>query len=358
MNNYKILKRFDRKSIFTGKWTHYVTIEIPNETVKVKNILLKVNHIYEALDPKIYGNVKNYWDPINDSNVNVRRDFNIYRKRQRLMMPIVIKHLRKDVYNLSQRELAVVLGLGYATISKIEDNKIIQSVSQDSALRILLNSNEMVDLINNRSPIAKESSSVNVDNIKRKTSTSLKDINLRCVNRMAKVIRRHILGDVDDLSNPDDINNRIKDAIGAKVIYTNEPKVDGAIKWDKDTNHPEIFLAKNESPLRQRFTIAHELGHFSMHRGYFNDKNQTTSMDDSFGVMYRGYPGTAGSYKEEQANEFAADFLMPDSGIKKLYKNAVNKDPDYLKVDISKRYKVSEEAAYRRLINLRNRHVL
>lgn len=359
MNKYKLLNEFKRKSMFTGKISKYVTIEIPNESVKINKVLLKVNHIYEALDPKVYGPIKNYWEPINNSNINIKRNFNKYRKKQGLMMPRKIRYLRKNIYNLNQRELAVVLGLGYSTISKIEDNKIIQSISQDSALRILLNPNEMVNLINDRLPIVKESPLANKANIKRKANANVKDIVLKCINIMAKNIRCQILGkNSSDLSNPSNINQKIENSMNAKIIYTNNYKADGAIKYDRTDNAPEIVLAKGESHLRQRFTIAHELGHLIIHENWLPNRKDKSSSIRAFSVMYRGYPGTSSNYKEEQADEFAADFLMPANGIKNLYKNAINKNPDYLKFNISKRYKVSNDAAYHRIKNLISRNIL
>lgn len=57
----------------------------------------------------------------------------------------------------------------------------------------------------------------------------------------------------------------------------------------------DIWLDISDRETRQRFTLAHELGHLMMH---------------PLGVVYRG--GGAGySHREREANRFAADFLMP-----------------------------------------------
>ncbi|HEY3316583.1 MAG TPA: ImmA/IrrE family metallo-endopeptidase [Bacillota bacterium] len=57
-----------------------------------------------------------------------------------------------------------------------------------------------------------------------------------------------------------------------------------------------VFNSRMDRP-RQRFTIAHELGHYLLHRrdvGYFmcNDRSQ--------------------NWREREANQFAADVLMPE----------------------------------------------
>lgn len=72
---------------------------------------------------------------------------------------------------------------------------------------------------------------------------------------------------------------------------------------------PEKFVIKvnrYETPERQRFTIAHELSHFLLHRDHI-----LTGIIDN--VMYRS---TLGSKKETEANKMAADILMPMNRIR------------------------------------------
>jgi len=69
-----------------------------------------------------------------------------------------------------------------------------------------------------------------------------------------------------------------------------------------------ISVQAGEPTYRQRFTIAHELGHFVLHREFIKGDLE----DDTF---YRsGLP----HWQETQANAFAADVLMPWSLIQKL----------------------------------------
>ncbi|HEY4248477.1 MAG TPA: ImmA/IrrE family metallo-endopeptidase [Lacunisphaera sp.] len=61
----------------------------------------------------------------------------------------------------------------------------------------------------------------------------------------------------------------------------------------------------NHSEARQRFTIAHELGHFFLHAG------DPVFVDQSF-VMMRDTASSEGEKVEErEANLFAAELLMP-----------------------------------------------
>ena len=83
---------------------------------------------------------------------------------------------------------------------------------------------------------------------------------------------------------------------------SNDPdlvKISGAIEYDKKI----IWANSDDVPERQRFTIAHELGHAVLHP---NENIIDYRMDGDF------------SPKELEANEFAARVLMPASEIKKV----------------------------------------
>lgn len=63
-----------------------------------------------------------------------------------------------------------------------------------------------------------------------------------------------------------------------------------------------IGVNANSSPTRKRFTIAHEIGHFLLHKDYLGEG----VLDDTF---YRS-EHLSGA-QETEANKFAADILMP-----------------------------------------------
>jgi len=69
-----------------------------------------------------------------------------------------------------------------------------------------------------------------------------------------------------------------------------------------------IGYNKNEHRVRNRFTIAHELGHFILHKG------QDLFVDKEFKLMFRSTPGEGDNVThEKEANEFAANVLMPEN---------------------------------------------
>ncbi|MDP1973213.1 ImmA/IrrE family metallo-endopeptidase [Sediminibacterium sp.] len=73
----------------------------------------------------------------------------------------------------------------------------------------------------------------------------------------------------------------------------------------------QIGVNKNHSSQRQRFTIAHEIGHFALHsqsEQLFVDKNDNNAAT----YLFRDEKSASGEYiKEREANSFAAALLMP-----------------------------------------------
>ena len=67
-----------------------------------------------------------------------------------------------------------------------------------------------------------------------------------------------------------------------------------------------IGINSTQSAQRQRFTIAHELGHFLLHEGI------TNHVDRSYRVNFRSAESSQATNVEEiEANYFAASILMP-----------------------------------------------
>jgi Zn-dependent peptidase ImmA (M78 family)/transcriptional regulator with XRE-family HTH domain len=104
----------------------------------------------------------------------------------------------------------------------------------------------------------------------------------------------------------------VAQALGVKVLEWNfSEAVDGLIVQLADG--PAIGLNEDQSLVRKRFTLAHELGHYVL-------KHHAT-----FHVDYADVGGTAGdspTYNwrhEREANEFAANLLMPADAVRRRY---------------------------------------
>lgn len=110
----------------------------------------------------------------------------------------------------------------------------------------------------------------------------------------------------------------------------------------------EVIIAVNPShaTTRRRFTIAHELGHFFLHSELMEH------VDHDFRVSWRdNTSSTAVNWKEIQANQFAANLLMPTSFLQRDL-NLLDKIDDNSIRWLSKRYHVSPLAMQIRLTNL------
>lgn len=71
-----------------------------------------------------------------------------------------------------------------------------------------------------------------------------------------------------------------------------------------DEREFSILVNQDEPPERQRFTAAHELGHYFLHR---NLLRVGTEIKDRYILKAEG----VSDENEEEANQFAAAFLMP-----------------------------------------------
>jgi len=130
----------------------------------------------------------------------------------------------------------------------------------------------------------------------------------------------------------------IADALGIAIRY--EPAPDG-LSGALIRKKGEVFIGVNSSHHinRQRFTIAHEIAHFVLHKG------MKTHVDEDFRINLRD--GRT-NQEEIEANVFAAELLMPVEFI--------TRDAERSKIiDVRRfasRYQVSQRAMEIRLANL------
>jgi Zn-dependent peptidase ImmA (M78 family) len=106
-------------------------------------------------------------------------------------------------------------------------------------------------------------------------------------------------------------------------------KVSGFIKQIE--NQVSICVNKFDSLNRKRFTIAHELGHYFLHKDKLTD-----GIIDGVNTLNRD--GTVDKI-ENEANDFAANLLMPEQVFKALWKRE-----DYSVTNVAEYFLVSESA--------------
>lgn len=100
---------------------------------------------------------------------------------------------------------------------------------------------------------------------------------------------------------------QVAKSVGLEVIaFPFHQKISGVLKKEQGI----IAINKNHSPVRQRFTAAHELGHFLLGHG-MEDVTDDREVDESFEKP---------DLKEREANLFASALLMPADRVKEAIK--------------------------------------
>lgn len=117
-----------------------------------------------------------------------------------------------------------------------------------------------------------------------------------------------------------------------------EPDVAGAI-FKEHGQDPTIFVNATDSPNRQRFTVAHELGHYVMHA---EEPDAYEYIDNRASVAEEGERNAL----EVFADAFASAFLMPVKEVNLLLREK------YTPTQIAAYFGVSQDAAYFRLKSL------
>lgn len=109
--------------------------------------------------------------------------------------------------------------------------------------------------------------------------------------------------------------------------------ISGEIRPEPD--NPDSFIIRvnrHDSKRRQRFTVAHEIAHFILHREYIG----TGIRDD---VLYRS---NVSNSLEAQANRLAADILVPQALLDRWLETAGILDIEEPVAYLADRFKVSE----------------
>lgn len=141
--------------------------------------------------------------------------------------------------------------------------------------------------------------------------------------------------DLDKLCRSIDVK-LVKKRLDTHISGMLEPNDDGTYK---------ITVNSTMSQGRQRFTIAHELGHLALHRHLIGQGLDDRAMRSSQPGCYDNSLIT--KYEETEANQFAAALLMPKESVLKA---ALRLDKDI--PELARYFGVSESAMSIRLSTL------
>lgn len=168
---------------------------------------------------------------------------------------------------------------------------------------------------------------------------------MSCANfDTAKRFANNILQEFRIVSHPIDIDNIITSR-GLGIVYGQFPGEFSNVSGFLDIQNNRIVINVKDSPERQVFTKAHELGHWLMHRGVFQQ-------DPSKQVLLRqgaaNYPANIKPL-EQEANCFAAELLVPYPFLQRVLSVAPSLTID----ELAFLFKVSREFMSNRIIHFR-----
>lgn len=113
----------------------------------------------------------------------------------------------------------------------------------------------------------------------------------------------------------------IAKAEGLTVKYFKlPPPYDSEIAGYIDVGNKHIIINAEQRPVRQRFTIAHELGHWKLHK-----KRIEAKPEDSIEPRGNSYKGAKPTI-EKEADAFAAELLVPLSTLRYYWEKGASSD--------------------------------
>jgi len=275
-----------------------------------------------------------------------------------------LKELRKKI-GLKQAQVAEVLGLKQDAISKIEKNSrnltsfeifklskeydipigfFYGEINLDDVLEVHLRATEQLKQKDKEKiPILKKIANKYYDIedvLGQRDETILRrySVNSDQFSKIREIAleERRILGfnESEPITNLEEILR----SYGIKIL---QPLLDFSINGiflTLDIDRFLIIINNENSPSMRNFTLAHEYGHYLLHRG--NDFNIVTKNIDSPAHFLD---------KEKTANLFAAEFLMPEKSLDNFKNFRISEESATLYLQ---RYKVSRSALIFRLDNL------
>ncbi|GAA3797014.1 ImmA/IrrE family metallo-endopeptidase [Streptomyces phyllanthi] len=129
------------------------------------------------------------------------------------------------------------------------------------------------------------------------------------------------------------VHQEMKDDVSGMLLRREEQQV--------------IGVNQNHAPKRQRFTVAHELGHLLLHRG------RPLILDAQTRVNLRNTVSSMATDREEiEANRFAAALLAPETMVRREVKRLRFHTVEDLVEQLAERFDMSQTAMNYRLMNL------
>jgi Zn-dependent peptidase ImmA (M78 family) len=145
-----------------------------------------------------------------------------------------------------------------------------------------------------------------------------------------------------ELTKPPVAVEKIARQLGIKLV---DHRFDSDISSLLVCKADQFIICVNESHHlnRRRFSVAHEIGHFMLHR------DEAPYFHKDVGIYFRANSADLPDPKEVEANQFAAEILIPLTMIRK----DLSASPPPTASELAKKYQVSEQAMTFRLASIR-----
>ena len=144
--------------------------------------------------------------------------------------------------------------------------------------------------------------------------------------------------------------DKVGEHLGAKIRRAPlDDELSGVI-FIRD-NIPIIGINAIHHPNRQRFTLAHELGHLVLHKNFITNM---VHVDKNFPFLLRDSKAATGTDRIEiEANQFAAELLMPEMMVlRELESYKLDIDDEILLNELGIKFLVSKQAMSYRIQNI------
>lgn len=142
-----------------------------------------------------------------------------------------------------------------------------------------------------------------------------KTLGLKDIDAKTKSLLEAVFGDIETVKLPVDLN-RIADHFGLTIKQGEfaDSDIEGA--FDRSTG--TVFLSEEDSFEDKNFTLAHELGHYKLHKELERDIFTMHQLNDLLERQGK-------DVREDQADQFAASLMMPKQLVISLW-SATSKD--------------------------------
>jgi Zn-dependent peptidase ImmA (M78 family) len=136
-------------------------------------------------------------------------------------------------------------------------------------------------------------------------------------------------------------------ALGLRIVQDDLGEGVSGLLVSRDDS-ASIAVRRQDANVRQRFTIAHEIGHYYL--GHHRSGREVVHVDQTTQVIYRNPKASEGlDPLEIQANQFAASLLMPAPLVRERVEGMPRPIREAAVTDLAREFQVSEQAMTIRL---------